>query len=1650
MGEFVGKRVVPDHVGVWDQKKTYEPLMIVLDGETGDSYISRKAVPVGVSLADESYWSLCAHYSAQMRKLEQDVDVDVQQMHSDVTAVKNAMSQEFQETHTAISKELDDTHKAISQELSETEQRVNENLEQTSSELTGKVEQAKSDLNTGRQELKDAKDTLNKRMDSIAGGKTSDAEILDARVDADGNTHENLGAHIRSGFESARVEQEQAVNRIGRMAAVSDAMRTANMVHTMDYTAKNASMVEQARATSLGHGDRAGTIINGTLKEGIDRVSILRFTESMAFKAGTPYTVFIDETTPKAGYGVFFYEVESGNCLKVDGENRGFTPANTVISTAVFDTGGMYYAGIYAPNGEFDNHELHLYVVEGRYTIKDFYGMPTVADVTENAAEIASVRDDVRKNNLIMMKPVILKNEAEEPLLTGAPVGAINHGATILNGKLGPTVGTFALQISSSFKLDAEKDYTLFVLDEYKDLEYSVYLLDQTAWKDVVENGSTKEFNVIHSPCGLIPAHQTGNYQLRLWVHQDTEFRDRAVQVYLVEGRYTEDELRTHLPAKKVSVALEGTVGSLVSVGRISDTLRRNNMIHTIDCQATDEEGRVCATAKSTGIASGTIINGSLGPGHPRSTMYFGETAWLDKEKKYTLFVRTGEDAPDCSVYFYGNCKGGCMQMNGTNKGFPMHSIIPQVFTPDESSYYKPGVYANADADFSNCELHLFVLEGEYAYDDVRGLVEFNDLNGSFTHLSTVRDEIRSKNLFRSVNYSDVNTNTKAEIKMIADSEIDQASVEIVGSMGGNLALNSIRCTALAPLKAGKSYTFFIQADENCPSLAVFLGDEVTFNSIQINGATVAVNTDNRRVYTFTADRDYSCRARITCGKETTFTGQRIHLYLVEGTFTEQEMRSWAGYSELLQVESKINQKIQALTDKENERWVSAQNGLENILTVSDRVRMNNLVKTIDSTAKGTAGSILATATACGILDRAGTVVNGMLSSEAGVSIIRISEPIHLEQGKTYTVRIVDDDPSATYSVYFYKQGSSACLQQNKENRGVSAIGGRIETVVPDTTGDFQMGIYSTGAVFSNHMIHAYMFEGADWSMEDFYAYPKSDMLAATISEMAAVKDSVRKKNLVKMLSTKGFLDGTGVYRLNSIGMPDPAGIMLNGTFGTASTTMYTNISEVFHLDAGKPYTILIRDDDKTVDYNMTLVDRTTGFAVKENGVNLAFNVQRSPFDTFTPDASMDVRLRINYRKQMTLTDHILHVYVCEGKFKLSELLSFAQEKEEDTSFPYASYNLPLLKLTGSIKGISKENKVKLTYTYGELTGNCTLKWQGASSLAYDKKNFTITFDEKRTIVEKWGAQKKYCLKANYIDFSHCRNIVAAKLWGQAVRTRPKRNEKLYDLPNGGAIDGFPIMVAINDEYQGIYTLNIPKDKWMFGMTDGAKECILTAETHAKGTQFAEEAKVDKTDFEMEYVPDESNTQWVKDSVNTLIRAVMNFSGTTAADVESALSPYLDLDSAVDYFIITSMFALTDNLDKNYILMTFDGVKWAFSEYDLDTAFGNCWNGKVYYNPDTVTTLKGFAGSHKLMGILYNCYRAKIKSRYASLRKNVLSEGNVQTVVSNFLVDIPKGLLDYEVVLWPKIPGTNTNNMSQIINWYRLKCIAMDAEVNAL
>lgn len=403
------------------------------------------------------------------------------------------------------------------------------------------------------------------------------------------------------------------------------------------------------------------------------------------------------------------------------------------------------------------------------------------------------------------------------------------------------------------------------------------------------------------------------------------------------------------------------------------------------------------------------------------------------------------------------------------------------------------------------------------------------------------------------------------------------------------------------------------------------------------------------------------------------------------------------------------------------------------------------------------------------------------------------------------------------------------------------------------------------------------------------------------------------------------------------------------------------------------------------------------------------------------------------------------------SKKAVTELTNVKNEMNtiiNDAKFDYTSYNLPILYLTGDTTGMNKDDKVTLDYVYKELSGTCTVKWQGSSSLAYPKKNYTVTFDKPFEAHDGWGEQKKYCLKANYIDFSHARNIVCAKLWGQVVRSRAIKNERLYDLPNGGAIDGFPIMVVINDVYQGLYSFNIPKDKWMLGMSDDVStNCILGANVHSAATQFKATALVDETDFEAEYVPNEDDYQWVIESLNRLINACMNNSG---ALFENAVSPYIDLDSAIDYYIFTCLVTGADMTDKNYLLGTFDGVKWFFNAYDMDTTFGNHWAGTAYYQVAYGPTFRQFSNTHQLMHLIYTYTPEKLKARYKQLRKDALSLSNVYYMFYNYSVNIPKALLDEEVKIWTKLPGTNTNNIDQIMTNYRLRCEMLDNEIENL
>ena len=68
---YVGHRYVPKIFGEWDKKNQYEGLSIVT--HQGNSYTSKKRVPVGIDILNEEYWVVTGNYNAQIEDYRQEV-----------------------------------------------------------------------------------------------------------------------------------------------------------------------------------------------------------------------------------------------------------------------------------------------------------------------------------------------------------------------------------------------------------------------------------------------------------------------------------------------------------------------------------------------------------------------------------------------------------------------------------------------------------------------------------------------------------------------------------------------------------------------------------------------------------------------------------------------------------------------------------------------------------------------------------------------------------------------------------------------------------------------------------------------------------------------------------------------------------------------------------------------------------------------------------------------------------------------------------------------------------------------------------------------------------------------------------------------------------------------------------------------------------------------------------------------------------------------------------------------------------------------------------------------------------------------------------------------------------------------------------------
>ena len=367
--------------------------------------------------------------------------------------------------------------------------------------------------------------------------------------------------------------------------------------------------------------------------------------------------------------------------------------------------------------------------------------------------------------------------------------------------------------------------------------------------------------------------------------------------------------------------------------------------------------------------------------------------------------------------------------------------------------------------------------------------------------------------------------------------------------------------------------------------------------------------------------------------------------------------------------------------------------------------------------------------------------------------------------------------------------------------------------------------------------------------------------------------------------------------------------------------------------------------------------------------------------------------------------------------------------------------------------------------------GYVDIKCQGNSSMAYPKKNFTIKpyKDKAKTSKLKidfkgWGKQSKFVLKANWIDITHMRNVVSARLWGDIIKTRSDYAAALPELlrtsPNQGAVDGFPVLVYSNGVYQGRYTLNIPKDKWMSNMDDTLDtHCILCGENYVSGC-FRALPQINGTDWTDELhdvVPATIKTSWTN-----AIKFVMN---STDAEFKANLGNYFDVNSLIDYLLYGIVSTGLDAFGKNQIYFTYDGIKWIASMYDMDSTWGLWWNGSKFvatdYAREDFQDLKDEGnGVTKQGNLLYlrlqQLFIPQLKTRYAELRKDVLSVSHIIQKFEEFNDVCPKDIVqeDYASTTgegkFTGIPSKTTNNIQQLRSYINARLTYVDGYINAL
>lgn len=353
----------------------------------------------------------------------------------------------------------------------------------------------------------------------------------------------------------------------------------------------------------------------------------------------------------------------------------------------------------------------------------------------------------------------------------------------------------------------------------------------------------------------------------------------------------------------------------------------------------------------------------------------------------------------------------------------------------------------------------------------------------------------------------------------------------------------------------------------------------------------------------------------------------------------------------------------------------------------------------------------------------------------------------------------------------------------------------------------------------------------------------------------------------------------------------------------------------------------------------------------------------------------------------------------------------------------HEEFKLPVLKLSGDMNGMSKDKSKTLSAEFYDgvmsFKSLCKVKWQGATSTSFPKKNFNVKFVDKagnkyNTCFKDWYATNSYHMKANYYDYSLVRNNVGVE-WGRSLL------EKQYPNNARGVIDGFPFIMYINEEFWGCYTWNLKQDEELFAM-DVKNENHMAFRPEDIGWF------VDRFELRCPDVQTDHHTDRLK-------RMVDWSTNCTNEDFKNNVSNYFDLDSLINYWLFMDIGCCGDSMVNNSTWATWDGNIWYVLWYDLDICFGQ--NSSLYKSTTDLIEMSKTTYTKKFNPVwvkLNDNFFDLLCKRYTELRKTQFK--NAECIIKRF-TDYQDNWGEYLAQEYSKWNGkpNKTDDIKNKTNW---------------